>query len=153
VKLPLGARPTWSCDCPVGADSKFCKHCAAVAMELLDPDERKLGRRVAGDDGPVLSETLAGLGREQLEELVRLAAVRDPRVAKAVERAAAAAGHGSVDIEQWAKRIDTALRTGGFVSYAKAPDWRGGITEVLDGLGYLVGSGYAADVVGLATPP
>jgi uncharacterized Zn finger protein len=150
VKLSLGTRPTWSCDCPVGAAGEFCKHCAAVAIELLDPDERTLGRRVAGDAGPVLSETLAGLGREQLEELVRLAAVRDPRVAQAVETAAAAAGGGSVDVEQWAKRIDTAFRTGGFVPYAQAPEWGAGIMEVLDGLGDLVGSGYAAEVVGLA---
>jgi hypothetical protein len=150
VKLWLGAQVTWSCDCPVGGEGKFCKHSAAVAIELLDPQERMFGRRVASDVSPALSETLAGLSREQLEELVRLAAVRDPRVAQAVETAAAAAGGGSVDVEQWGKRIDTAFRTGGFIPHARAPEWEAGIAEVLDGLADLIGSGYAADVVGLA---
>lgn len=99
--------------------------------------------------GPDMAESLASLKREQLEDIVRLAAARDPRVAQAVETAAAAATGTSVDVEQWANRIDTAFRTGGFVPYAKAPDWAAGIMEVLDGLTDLVGAGYAGEVVGL----
>ncbi len=150
VKLAFGTRPTWSCDCPVGGEGKFCKHCAALAIELLDPEERVALRRRAGDSGSGIAKTLAALSREQLEEIVRLAAVRDTRVAQAIETAAAAATGTSVDVQQWAKRIDTAFRTGGFVPYAKAPDWAAAITEVLDGLSDLVSSGYATEVVGLA---
>ncbi|MGC9962974.1 MAG: hypothetical protein ABSE47_13865 [Acidimicrobiales bacterium] len=150
VKLAFGTRPTWSCDCPVGGEGKFCKHCAALAIELLDPEERVALRRRAGDSGSGIAKTLAALSREQLEEIVRLAAVRDARVAQAIETAAAAATGTSVDVQQWAKRIDTAFRTGGFVPYAKAPDWAAAITEVLDGLSDLVSSGYATEVVGLA---
>jgi hypothetical protein len=150
VKLTFGTRPTWACDCPVGYEGKFCKHCAAVAIELLDPDDRTLLRRSTAGSGPAIAETLAALSRGQLEEIVRLAAARDPRVAQAIETVAAAATGKPVDVEQWAKRIDTAFRTGGFIPYAKAPDWAAGIMEVLDGLADLVGSGYAAEVVGLA---
>ncbi len=149
VKLTFGSSPTWSCDCPVGDEGKFCKHCAALAIELLDPEDRTLLRRNSADRGPGIAETLAALSRERLEEIVRLAAVRDPRVAQAIETAAAAARGTSVDVENWTKRIDTSFRTGGFVPYAKAPDWAAGIVEVLDGLTDLVGSGYAGEVLGL----
>ena len=71
-------------------------------------------------------------------------------MALAIETAAGAATGTSVDVEQWAKRIDTSFRTGGFIPYSKARDWAAGIMEVLDSLTDLLGSGYAADVVGLA---
>ncbi|MGO9559476.1 MAG: SWIM zinc finger family protein [Acidimicrobiales bacterium] len=150
VKLAFGARPTWSCECPVGVDGKFCKHCAALAIELLDPDERTLMRSPSKDRRSSLADTVAALSREQLEEIVRLAAVRDPRVAQAIETAAAAATGTSLDVEQWNKRIDRGFRTGGFVPYAEAPGWAAGVTEVLDGLKDLVDSGYAGEVLGLA---
>jgi len=150
VKLTFGTRPAWFCDCPVGTDGKFCKHCAALAIELLDPDEQALVRSASGGRRSDLVGTLGTLGREQLEEIVRLAAARDPRVAQAIETAATAASGTSVDVGQWTKRIDTAFRTGGFIPYAKAPDWAAGIVEVLDGLGDLVRSGFADEALGLA---
>src|SRR6516225_2490799 len=44
VKLTFGSKTSWFCDCPVGAEGKFCKHCAALAIELLDPDDRTRAR-------------------------------------------------------------------------------------------------------------
>ena len=52
VRLAFGTRPTWSCDCPVGYEGKFCKHCAALAIELLDPGDRTLLPRARA--GPTL---------------------------------------------------------------------------------------------------
>ena len=31
----------YSCTCPVGADSEFCKHCVAVGLAWLEGDHRK----------------------------------------------------------------------------------------------------------------
>lgn len=149
VKLTLGATLEWVCNCPVGVEGKFCKHCAAVAIELLDPGERTIGRSLPGDSGPAMAERLDELSREQLEEIVRLAAARDPRVAQAIETAAVAAGDEPLDVAQWQKRIDTAFRTGGFVPYAEAPGWEAGISEVLDALGDLIAAGYPAEVLDL----
>jgi uncharacterized Zn finger protein len=149
VRLELGGRPSWSCDCPVGAEGKFCKHCAALAIGLLEPHELTLLRGLPGDGVSSLRDALTELSREQLEEIVRLAAVRDPRVAQAVETAAAAATGQSPEVEVWAKRIDTAFRTGGFVPYSRAPEWAAGIIEVLDALRDLIDAGYGSDVLDL----
>ena len=149
VKLTAGPRPTWACDCPVGAEGKFCKHCAALAIELLDPADRNPLGRAASNPEPDLATTLSALSRDQLEEIVRLAAARDARVAQAVETAAAAAGGTGLDVGKWAKRIDTAFRTGGFVDYRAMPDWAAGVDEVLDGLRDLLASGWAEEVLGL----
>ena len=146
VTLGLGTNPTWSCTCPVGIEEKFCKHCAAVAMELVGPEQPL----PPADPEPRLADSLTSLSRAQLEEIVRLAAARDLRVAQAVQTAAAAASGGPLDLDIWAKRVDTAFRTGGFVPYNRASEWASGVAEVLDALADLIDAGYASEVLQLA---
>jgi uncharacterized Zn finger protein len=83
VKISFGENPTWGCSCPAGADGAFCKHCAALAIDLLAPEERKPFR--ATSRGYDLSERVRSLSRAELEEIVRLAALRDPRIRDAIE--------------------------------------------------------------------
>ncbi|HEV2361050.1 MAG TPA: SWIM zinc finger family protein, partial [Acidimicrobiales bacterium] len=98
VKLDLRAPPEWSCNCPVGVEGKFCKHCAALAIELLDAGDGESRGEKAGHESSLV-DPVRELTREQLEEIVMSAAGRDPRVARAVEIAVATAAGRPLDGE------------------------------------------------------
>jgi len=61
VELRRTPRPSWSCNCPVGEDGGFCKHCVAVALEVAQPDRAADRRptRNSGDGQPDLRHYLA----------------------------------------------------------------------------------------------
>src|SRR5713226_4564788 len=60
----------YSCDCPVGADGTFCKHCVAVALACLNRSARPARR------GKAKAITLADAGKilqaEDKDTLVRM---------------------------------------------------------------------------------
>jgi len=153
-----GGRPAWWCDCPVGAEGRFCKHAAAVAMAVNHP---------VGEDGPLLlrlgapkpaaaddaglRDYLASLEKDRLVDLLLEQAAADFRLRdRLAARAAAAAGTG-VDEGAWRKRITAAFRApGGFVPYREAADWAAGVADLIDGMVDLLDAGHAEAVMRLA---
>lgn len=147
-----GGRPAWECDCPVGAEGRFCKHAAAVAM-AVNPAAGDLGGhlRPAARPDPGLSDYLASLGTEALVDLLLEQAAADARLRDRLTARAAAAAGASVDEGVWRKRITAAFRApGGFVPYRRAGDWAAGVGDLIDGLVDLLDAGHAEAVVRLA---
>jgi uncharacterized Zn finger protein len=138
--------PRWSCDCPVGSERTFCKHCVAVALVASGEDGEPAG------PGSVVDEVgayLESLDRARLVELVIEQAGRDDAFReRLVVRAAAAAG-ATIDVRDRRQRVKRAFGTGRFIDYRHAPQWAFGVNETLDELEELLDAGFAIEVVEL----
>ena len=143
--------PAWSCSCPVGDDGDFCKHCVAVALELLgDAPPAKQPRAPKSDDGVGLRAHLESLESEQLVDLVLEQAENDWRLRERLAAEAANKAGKRIDVAKWRRRVDAVFGSGAFVSYAEAEGWAQDVDDVLDALDELIDAGHADAVVALA---
>ncbi len=139
--------PRWSCDCPVGAERMFCKHCVAVALVAAGELAESSGRAPAAIDE--VGAYLGSLDRARLVDLLIEQAGRDESFReRLVVRAAAAAG-ATIDVRERRQRLKRAFGSGRFVDYRHAPDWAFGVNEALDELEELLDAGFATEVVEL----
>ncbi len=140
--------PRWSCECPVGEEGAFCKHCVAVVMahEPLNveavPD--------AEDDGDELAAYVSSLDAARLARLVLEQAAGDWRLRERLAAEAAMAAGTALDLRPWERRIEAAFATGDFVEYREAAGWARDVQDALDGLAELLDAGHADAVVILA---
>lgn len=144
----------YACDCPVGSDGAFCKHCVAVALawrsRLNDPVEQpgKRGKSkpltleaaakiLEGEDHLTLVRLLAGWAKEDhgLRERLLLHAARRA----GPESAAAAAG----------RAFQKAVRIHGFVEYRAAGGWARDVHSAIDAIELVLNDGHAAAVIEL----
>ena len=140
--------PRWSCDCPVGVERMFCKHCVAVALVAAGGDGEPVGR--VPDAVDEVSAYLESLDRARLVELVIEQAGRDDAFRERLTVRAAAAAGATIDVRERRQRVKRAFGTGRFVDYRHAPDWAFGVNEALDELEELLDVGFATEVVELA---
>src|SRR5215207_1789492 len=61
--------PAFSCNCPVGEEGLFCKHCVAIGLRLSEADSTVIGR---GSKEPTLGlrRHLEGLDKRRLIDLL-----------------------------------------------------------------------------------
>ena len=147
----------YTCDCPVGSDGAFCKHCVAVALawrrRLTDPTEQpdKRGKAkpltleaaakiLEAEDHMTLVRLLVGWAKEdrRLRERVLLYAARRA----GPESAAAAVG----------RAFQKAVRIHGFIDYRAAGGWASEVHDAIDAIEQLLNDGHAAAVVELCEP-
>ncbi len=146
LKVRSGALD-WACDCPVGADGAFCKHCVAVALEV-GGDEVEPKPVASPSDG--LDTYLADLGEKGLVELIVEQADRDPTFRDRLAARAAATSGAPIDTKEWRRRIDRAFGRSRYVDYRAAPGWAHGVHQALDELQDLLDAGHAPETVELA---
>lgn len=80
-----GGKIQYNCDCPIGQDGEFCKHCVAVALAWLGepesqparPGEAPPKRRSAIED---IRDYLASMEPDTLIDLIVSACLRDDRM-------------------------------------------------------------------------
>ncbi|MGH2990484.1 MAG: DUF6880 family protein [Solirubrobacterales bacterium] len=136
-----------SCTCPMGEGGMFCKHCVAVGLASLEPDE-------AGDPGTTrvtldaVRDHLNSLPGEELVELLLEEAREDERLLDRL-RLRVAAGDAGVNMAAFRDAIDRAVDPGGFVPYAEAYDYSRTLEEMIGSLQGLLDRGHAAEAVEL----
>jgi hypothetical protein len=143
-----------TCDCPVGMEGMFCKHCVALglvvlsAAELADLDPEP--RCWAG--GQIdLRGYLESLDHATLVELLHEHVLDDETLSRKLSlRAARQHAGGQPDAAALRRQIDRALRTRGFSSYHGSFDYARRGQEILDTLQELLDAGHASLVLPLA---
>lgn len=151
VELRRSPKLTWSCNCPVGEEGTFCKHCVAVALEEAGPDHQTKRPDRSSDQEPDVREFLASLDSDALVDLVMEQVDSDWRLRERLTAQALAYGGGSLDVRTWKRRIDAVFGDGRhFIPYAEAGGWAQDIFDVLAALDDLVNAGHAEAVVALA---
>jgi uncharacterized Zn finger protein len=144
VKLRRNPTVGWSCNCPVGEEGRFCKHCVAVALEEAGPDRRSKRPDRSNDEGPDVRKFVPALDSEALVDLVMEQVDSDWRLRERLTAQAIAYGGGSLDVRTWKRRIDSVFGDGRhFVPYAEAGGWARDIVDVLAALDDLGRAGHA----------
>jgi uncharacterized Zn finger protein len=130
VELRRSPKPAWSCNCPVGEEGAFCKHCVAVALEEAGSDRTSKRPDGATDEKPEVRKFVAGLDNDALVELVMEQVVSDWWLRERLTAQAIAQGGGSLDVRTWKRRIDSVFGDGRhFIPYAEAGGWAEDVVE------------------------
>ncbi|MCL1693299.1 MAG: SWIM zinc finger family protein [Actinomycetia bacterium] len=144
----------WSCTCPYAEDGAFCKHCVAVALQvveepvsILPPIPGPVDAGLAAD----VSAHIEGLSRERLIEIVLGQCERDWRLRERMAAEARYARGEGPDRESWRRRIDAAFALhDDVVVYREAAAWASEVDEVIDALEDLAPAGHQDAVIELA---
>lgn len=150
-----GGKIRYNCDCPVGQDGEFCKHCVAAALAWLEEAEPRSvrsgeappKRRSAIED---IRDYLASLEPDRLIDLIVNACRRDDRMREKLLLAARGRGDIHTAIKTWKEALKRATTTRGFVDYGEMPYFVAGIRDVVNALDSWITDGRAAAVVDLA---
>jgi uncharacterized Zn finger protein len=140
----------YSCDCPVGADGAFCKHCVAVALACLNRSARPARR------GKAKVITLADAGKilqaEDKDTLVRMIldwAKNDDRLHERVILYAARRSGPATGAAAVRRAFEKAVRVRDFVPYREATGWARGVDDAINSVHQLLNDGQAAAVIEL----
>lgn len=146
----------YECDCPVGEDGAFCKHCVAVALAWLAEHDQESVPMTA--DSPrrgsgAMAEIREYLGLLEPSALIGLlleACGRDSGFREGLRLKASRLKGDSSAIKGWKESFKRATATRGFVEYDEMPEFVAGIEMVVEALGDWIDDGRAALVVDLA---
>lgn len=148
-------RIQYNCDCPIGQEGAFCKHCVATALAWLEemkspsspPGVAPSKRPSAIED---IRNYLAGLEPRALIDLIANTCLRDDRLREKLLLAARGRGDIHVAIKTWKDALRRATTTHGFVEYHDMPNFTNGIRDVLNTLQDWINEGRADYVIDLA---
>jgi uncharacterized Zn finger protein len=135
----------YSCDCPLGLDGEFCKHCVAAGLAWLEGDN--------SEDAPGGSATMDDV-RTYLEDqdkdlLVRIVMEQAMEDEGLRERLLLRASRmGGLDLAPFRRAVDDAVYSH---EYSDSPwDHIRGIKNVIGAIAELLEEGFAAEVVELS---
>jgi uncharacterized Zn finger protein len=149
----------YECDCPMGLQGDFCKHCVATALAWLDDqapfsNKNSIGKRKQSEKvsaGLTMEDARAWLMRQKKEALAEMlieAAAEDEQLGnRLMLKAAAAKG---VNLATYHKVIDQAIGGGGFIDYHHMYDYYRGVGQAIDAIEELLEQGQAVAVVELS---
>jgi uncharacterized Zn finger protein len=143
----------YSCDCPVGSEGAFCKHCVAAALAWLN---RAAGPAKPAGRGRAKKLTLIDAGKilhaEDKGALVRMVldwAKDDDRLyERLIVYAARHSGPGTAAAAV-RRAFEKAVRVRDFVPYREATGWAHGVDDAIDSVEQLLNDGQAAGVIEL----
>ena len=128
--------PDYTCDCPVGIDGAFCKHCVAAALAWLD---RAAGPAKPVGRGKAKEVTLADAGKilhaEDKSTLVRMVldwAKDDDRLHERLILYAARRSGPDTGAAAVQRAFEKAVRVRDFVHYREATGWARGVDDAID---------------------
>lgn len=101
----------YSCDCPLGVDGEFCKHCVAVGLVWLE-GEAGHGLSEVGAGPVAMDDVRAYLEEQDRDVLVRIVmeqAMEDERLRERLLLRAARTGGGTPDVAAFRRAIDSAV--------------------------------------------
>ncbi len=154
VKLWVkGGRLDYDCNCPVGTDGDFCKHCVATGLEWLDQKEKKVipGNRT---ELPATMKDirgfLAGQDKSVLIDIIMEQSLEDDNLRDRLLMNTAKQDRKKLNLATFREAIANATAPGGFVEYRMAYAFSRGIEAVIDQIETLLKEGHVVEVIELA---
>ena len=137
----------YSCDCPMGNDGAFCKHCVAVALAWLKrPSVRRKPKTLT------LADAAKILQAEDHDTLVRMVvdwAKDDDRLHERLILYAARRSGPDTGVAAVRRAFEHAVRVRDFVSYREATGWARAVDDAIDSIEQLSRDGQSAAVIEL----
>ncbi len=133
----------YSCNCPLGVDGEFCKHCVAVGLAWLDDGSSE-------DAAVTMDDVRAYLEEQDKDVLVRIVieqAMEDERLRERLLLRAARRGPGGLDLAAFRRAVDEAVDPGDFLDYGSPWDYARGIENVVASIAELLEEGFAAEAM------
>ena len=143
----------YSCDCPVGTDGAFCKHCVAAALAWLNRaagPARSVGRSKAKE--VTLADAGKTLQAEDKDTLVRMVldwARDDERLHERLILYAARRSGPDTGAAAVRRAFEKAVRVRDFVPYREAAGWARDVDDAIDSVAQLLSDGQATAVIEL----
>lgn len=135
----------YTCDCPLGVDGEFCKHCVAVGLAWLEGDVSGESPATTMND---VKTYLEGLEKVTLVRIIMEQAMEDERLReRLLLRASRMYG---LDLAAFRRAIDAAVDFEGFPEYGSPWDYARGIENAVASIAELLEEGFAAEVVELS---
>jgi uncharacterized Zn finger protein len=141
----------YSCDCPVGSDGTFCKHCVAAALAWLKRAPAKSSGR-----GKAKTVTLADAekilkaeGKDRLVQMVLGWAKDDDRLHERLILYAARRSGPDMGAATVRLAFEKAVRVSDFMGYREATGWARGVDDAIDSVEQLLNDGHPAAVIEL----
>lgn len=140
-----------SCNCPIGAEGEFCKHCVAVGLCWLGAGKSaqpaRRSRAITLED---VRSHLSGWKTQALVDLIISQATRDDELRRRLLLKAAQSSGRDLDLQTYRDAIDEAVATDGFVDYRSTHEYAQQIDRVVDSLDELLQAGHVVHVIELA---
>src|SRR6185437_6858650 len=142
----------YDCDCPVGEDGAFCKHCVAAALAFMKqaesekPGKRRKSREVTLADA---KKILEGEDKTALVGMVLDWAKDDKRLRERLIIFAASKSGPDRRVASVRRAFEKAVRVPEFMSYREASGWASGVDEAIDSIELLLNEGQAAAAIGI----
>ena len=146
----------YDCDCPVGQEGDFCKHCVATALAWLE-QRTSAGRagknrgEQPADAGLTMEDVRAWLLLQETESLVGMlveTAEYDSRLSGGLLMKAAAAR--GVNLATYREVLEQAIDIDGFIDYQDIHEYWRGANSAISGIEALLDTGHAAEVIELS---
>ncbi|MBL0161464.1 MAG: SWIM zinc finger family protein [Bryobacterales bacterium] len=145
--------PEYSCDCPVGSDGAFCKHCVAVALAWMNraaEPSKAVGRRKTEELTLVdAGKILQAKDKDTLLRLVLDWAKDDDRLRERLILYAARSAGPDRAADTVRRAFDNAVSVDGFIPYREATAWARGVDDAIDSIDQLLKDGQAGAVIEL----
>ncbi|HEY9695785.1 MAG TPA: hypothetical protein V6D10_00725 [Trichocoleus sp.] len=149
-----GNQLAYQCDCPVGIEGWFCKHCVAVGLAWLanPPSSGAKKRKGAKSAVTTMQDVQHYLEQQERSALVKLIldrAMKDAEWREQLLMKVAAAQPQGIDLKTFQRALKSAISHRGFVDYGEAGSYASGIEHVLDSIAPLIEQGHGEAVVQL----
>jgi uncharacterized Zn finger protein len=139
----------YECDCPVGSDGIFCKHCVAVGLAWLN---QPATQRKPETPTTTLKDVQQYLEQQDQSTLVRMIldrVMKDTDWREHLLMKTASARPQGLDLKTFQRALKTAISTRGYVEYGAVRSYAQGIEKVLDSIADLLEQGHASAVIDL----
>jgi uncharacterized Zn finger protein len=137
----------YSCDCPLGVDGAFCKHCVAVGLAWLEGALSE-NARVSMDE---VRSYLEEHDKDVLVRIVMDQAMEDERLRERLLLRTARTGGGIPDVAAFRRAIDGAVEPpGGYWDYESPWDYAQGLGNVVESISEVLKEGFAAEAIELS---
>lgn len=146
-------RLDYSCDCPLGMDGEFCKHCVAVGLVWL---EGEAGHELseAGAEPVTMDDVqtyLEGQDKDVLVGIVMEQALEDERLRERLLLRAVRMGGGTSNTAAFRRAIDSAVGPPDhYWDYGSPWDYAQGLENVVESISEVLKEGFAAEAIELS---
>ncbi|KAM3096633.1 DUF6880 family protein [Phormidesmis sp. 146-35] len=142
----------YQCDCPVGVDGWFCKHCVAVGLAWLgSPPTAQKGKKKSSSV-TTLQDVQRYLEQQDQASLVKLIvdrALKDSDWREQLLMKVAATQPKGVDVKTFQRALQNAIVIRGYLEYGETRSYARKIEKVLDSIAALLDDGHAQTVMEL----
>lgn len=142
------------CSCPLGDEGEFCKHCVAVGLTWLDLKEDASEASSNAKTPSVSMEDVKTYLKQQkpdvLVEMLMQQAIEDDRLREKLLIKTAKSTQGKdLNLQQFKKALEKAIRVRDFVDYYHMRAYAAGIDAVTESLQELLKEGYTQETIDL----